>query len=59
MPPVKVKPTLPDSFNISEGSHGIQDVMITGLRGATSDVEAVHPLVVSESKVWKLFWNIT
>lgn len=51
MPSVKVKPTVPNSFKISEGSFGVQNPMINGLKGASSDIDIVHPLEASETKV--------
>lgn len=48
---MKVKPTVPNSFKIAEGSLGVQNPMINGLRGANNDVEVVHPLEDSERKV--------
>lgn len=55
MPPVKVKPSVPDSFKISEGSFGLNDLMTNGLTGATSEIECVHPIAASESSVSRTF----
>ncbi|XP_018579602.1 proteasome maturation protein [Anoplophora glabripennis] len=48
LPSVKPKPSLPESFDIHEGSLGVPDLMTNGLASARCSVDASHPVALSE-----------
>lgn len=50
LPPLKPKFTGPERIDLSEGSHGVPNVMTCGLKATKSKLEPSHPLQVFEMK---------
>lgn len=48
LPSLKSKPTQPSEYGLEEGQFGVPDLMKTGLGGARSSLDTVHPLAQSE-----------
>lgn len=51
LPSLKSKPTQPSEYGMEEGQFGVPDLMKTGLGGAQSCLDTVHPLSQSERNV--------
>ncbi|XP_023029735.1 proteasome maturation protein [Leptinotarsa decemlineata] len=50
LPSLKVKPSVPESFDINGGVFGTTDLMTSGLAASRCNVDLPHPVAASELK---------